>query len=176
MLLFLLFILFLIIILTSDIKITVLNIDINRKEKVKFKTNIGLVAFSKIKLFSININENTVKKVKIKRKIISFKDIKKYLQMLKINIEKLNLKLEIGTENVIATTSLVAAVSTVISVLLAKCVKEHKKGKIYYIVKPIYQEQNQVKIDGTGIISLKVVNIIHMIFKYIEEGRKKKNE
>ena len=182
-----------IIILTGTIKTKIFELDIssNNIKNAKFNIQIGIYLFNKIKIFSLKIDEKKIKKLSNSKFTLKFKNldfkkipknmltpnrIKEYLKILNINLEKINLNIEIDTENVLIVTFLIPVISSVIAIILSSTVKKYKEEKYYYSVKPLYRGKNQIKLYGNCIISLKMVHIMHIIYILFREGRKNKNE
>ena len=120
--LLIIFILILIILLTTiKIKIerlTVSNDMINDYSKIKYDFLISLnfyildkikylkIKITKDKLDKLNILEK-VKKINLEKLKNEYNDIKIDTKLLKINLEELDLKLRLGTENIIATSFII---------------------------------------------------------------------
>lgn len=152
---------------------------------------IQLCFLNKIKIAQIEIDKDKLQKfpiTKIKEKMnnvdikeiqnseLEKQELKKALKGLKIELEKLNLEFNIGTEDVLLTTALVTIVSTAIGIILPHIVRKYKKGKYYYNITPIYTNQNKMKFNFKGIICIKVVHIIYVIYILLKMRRVKKNE
>lgn len=195
MLLVLFFILLFIVItiLTGTIKAKILELDLssNNIQNAKFNIQTGVYLFNLIKIFSFKINEKKVEKFsnskfalkfkkfdfnKIPKNVITPNKIKAYLKILNISLEKLNLSIEIDTENILIATFITPVISSFIAIFLSNTIKKYKGEKYYYSVKPLYQGKNQIKLYGNCIIYLKLVHIIHIIYILFREGRKNKNE
>ena len=143
---------------------------INNDYKVLIKWRI----LSKIPIKKIIITQSKLEKINIKEKmknidldkfknsnIIDKKNIKA-LKNLNIEIEKLNFYIDIGTENAMLTAIIVPTISTLISVIINKNIKDYNDAK--YIVNPIYINQNIINIIFSGIFELKIRNIIYIIY------------
>ena len=87
-----------------------------------------------------------------------FKAIKKF----NLNIKKINLNLEIGTENAALTAIIIPAVSTSIAILLRNKIKDYENQT--FIVNPIYLNENIVNILFSGIFEIKMIHIINIIY------------
>ncbi|MFR5312918.1 MAG: hypothetical protein ACLTGH_00600 [Clostridia bacterium] len=99
------------------------------------------------------------------------KEILKHFSDIQVN--KLNLKIKIGTENVFFTSMIIPIVSSIISIILMKKITNVEKQK--YVVEPIYLNQNILEILISGIFEIKMIHIISIIYilKQKEEGVKK---
>ncbi len=131
------------------------------------------------KLFKMN--EKIEKIEKIERDIIQNKD-KIDVQLLavakeigkSIEIKKLELAMELGTENAFLTSMLVAILSSAIAVGFSRT--NVKEKDVLYEIKPIYTSQNFVKIAISGIFQIKMVHIINIIYVLNKKGGMKNNE
>lgn len=89
-------------------------------------------------------------------------------------INSLNLKINLGTENTILTSFLIPAISTFLSIILAK--KNVKTEKQKFEVSPIYNRGNLLNIAFQGIFEIKMIHIIKVICIKIKKRRVEKNE
>ena len=142
----------------------------NKEYKIIFK----LYILSKIPILKIIITEEKIKKLKLKEKIkemetkiiekkdILNKNIIKSIKKVELTIKKLDLKIDLGTENAILTSILVPAISTVISIFISRKIKDYTRQK--FIVNPIFTNKNLINIEITGIFELKMIHIINSIY------------
>ena len=100
---------------------------------------------------------------KEKKKIIK-SDID-VLKKLNPKLQEIKLELKLGTEDVILTSFLIAIISIIISMLLSKVIEKFDEKKYKYQILPIYNSQNSIKIALEGIIDIKLVNIISILFR-----------
>lgn len=187
--LFLLFLisLFVIIILISNLKISVKKLEasneIENTDILKnFTVSIGIYIFGKIKIFNKDITKQDIEKAKNSKQIEKLKnkfwkketmkekkqDIKMDIDVLKkLNpkLEKIKLDLKLGTEDVVLTSFLIVIVSIIISMVLSKVIKKYDEKKYEYIIIPVYNNKNSIKVILEGIIDIKLVNIISIIFR-----------
>lgn len=177
---FFLFILIIFIILilaihTSKIGIDVENLIINTEANEKLnkdgKIYVYLLLFNKIKLFRKNVRNIPMKDVKFEAsdfdiKILKNKDIKiNYLELIQninIDIRKIDLDLQIGTENAGITAILVGILSGILGIII-------KKPK--YQILPIYANKNLLKINLNGIFT---IYLMHYIYKFIKDNIKER--
>lgn len=186
---FLLFLisLFVIIILISNLKISVKKLEasneIENTDILKsFTVSIGIYIFGKIKIFNKDITKQDLEKAKNSKQIEKLKnkfwkketmkekkqDIKMDIDVLKkLNpkLEKIKLDLKLGTEDVVLTSFLIVIVSIIISMVLSKVIKKYDEKKYEYIIIPVYNNKNSIKVILEGIIDIKLVNIISIIFR-----------
>ena len=89
------------------------------------------------------------------------KSNKEKLYLLKkINLQKLDLNLEIGTVDLMVTTLIIPFLSSFLSCLLIKVGNRNCK----YRIMPIYVEDFMYKIDLNCIFSLKMIHIINIMW------------
>ena len=174
------FVLILIIVLLvfSRIRIEVINFKFSSQTKrhinKDYKVIIKLCILKKIPTLKVNITKTKLEKMKIKEKIknIDFKIIQnknkfdknaiKAIKKSNININKINLNLEIGTENATLTSVIVPAISTILAILLSRKI-ENPKNQLF-IIQPVYINQNLINIVFSGIFEMKMIHIINIIY------------
>ena len=167
-----------ILIISLTIKIEIINFKFTSQTKrhinKNYKIVIKLLAFGKIPISNLNITKTKLEKLKLKEKIkdIDFKLIqdknkldKRVLQAIKeinMDIDFINLKIELGTENASLTSIIVPAISTFLAILLRKKVQE--LDNLIFNVNPIYINQNLINIEFSGIFEIKMIHIISIIY------------
>ena len=186
---------FLILIITVKVEVKIRNIKYN-SEKVKgerlannYQIIIKILTLEKIPIFRLKINKSKIEKINakthLKQKIkeeIQKQDIAKAIEMekkydlkklisevyknIKLETENINLKIDIGTENVVLTSFIIPIISTI----LAFTVKRN------FEVQPIYQNKNIIKFELNGIFSVKMIHIIDTICILKKKRRVYKNE
>lgn len=174
------FVLILIIVLLvfSRMRIEVINFKFSSQTKrhinKDYKVIIKLCILKKIPILKVNITKTKLEKMKIKEKIknIDFKIIQnknkfdknaiKAIKKSNININKINLNLEIGTENATLTSVIVPAISTILAILLSRKI-ENPKNQLF-IIQPVYINQNLINIVFSGIFEMKMIHIINIIY------------
>ena len=172
-----------IIIHTSRVGIEVQNLIIDteqpqgKKINEESKINVYILIFGKIKIFKNNVKNMKRPDFKIKNKnidikILQDKDLKiNYKSLLKnidLDIEKIDLNAQIGTEDAVLTAILVGIISSILGILI-------KKPK--YQVIPIYTNKNFIKIRLDGIFSIYLMQYIDKIIfeKVWHLGQKRKS-
>ena len=142
---------------------------INRQSKIY----IYLLIFQKIKLFKKNVKELKLNNVKFQNKDIDVKFLKNkdfkinYKKLIQnIEIKKIDLYIEIGTEDAALTAILVGIISGIFGVIL-------RKPKYQAI--PIYSNKNLLKIKLDGIFT---INLRHYIYNKVFKRKRRddKNE
>lgn len=190
------------IILLSNIRINISKLDIendNRQSQIikDYTIHFVLYLFNKIRLINLGISKkemqnwsktkrNKIEKIKQKMKKIELEEIRKgkidknqlkeLVKKLKIKVEYFNLTTEIGTEDVLITTAVVAMLSAAIGIGLARVIKKYDSKKYFYEIKPIYQNKNMINLTLKCIICIKMVHIIHIIYFLYKIRRVEKNE
>lgn len=150
------------------IKIKIDNKKIRKLENSKiFKSKI----FSKINSF--NSVENTI--LENRKEIFKKKNLE-YIRDLQITIKKLDLYLKISTGFPDLTVYVVAIIASIISIILAKTIKNYSKDKYKYIVLPMYGLKPAIKISLNCIINVKMVHIINIIYMLIKKRSVKNDE
>lgn len=107
--------------------------------------------------------------------------IKGLIKNTRIEIEKFNANIAVGTEDYIFTSYLVAIISTIISNILPHVIKEDKTKKrnlsniVHYRIVPIYRERNEYNIYLTIIASTKIMHLLNILFKLMRVNKKEMN-
>ena len=175
-----------IIIAKAKISIEVKNLKIKANKKMyisdNYKIIFKIIILNKIPILKFNLNNEKLVLERNKRinkkglKEESFLKNKIKKEILKhfsdIQVNKLNLKIKIGTENAFFTSMIIPIVSSIISIILMKKITNVEKQK--YVVEPIYLNQNILEILISGIFEIKMIHIISIIYilKQKEEGVK----
>ena len=170
----------------SKIRIEILDFQFDSQTKQHIKENynfvIKLYILNFIPILKLEINKRKLVRIKIKEKVEKI-DIKKLqdnsdlnknilpaIKKINVNIKKLNLYITIGTENACLTSIVVPTISTILTFLLHKKIKNLEEQ--YFIVEPVYINQNLVNIDVSGIFEIKMNHIINII-KNLSKKEKK---
>ena len=153
----------------------------NENKNADKKIKISLYLMNKIKWMSFSFSINKIKKSIRKIKGKKIKSIIKNTNMdifenLDVKISELDLKIKIGTDNVILTSFVVYAISSIISFILPKFIKKDNQDKQKYKVSPIYENKNLYDINVNCIIEVKIVHIIDIIYILLKERRKESND
>lgn len=173
-------ILTLIFISTLRIKLENMNISNIKKNKSAYSINISFYLLNKIKWLAFNISENKIKKItkKIQFKNIDMIKLEKYLQpsdikeLAKINpkISYLKLEFNLGLDDVVVTSYIVAIISTMLSIILPYVTKEKERKNLYYKILPIYNNKNQYHINLDVIFEVKLINVFKVVYKFYKTG------
>ncbi len=184
-----LFIVLILIILfiTSKIRVEVIDFKFISKMPKKKKTNYKLVVklciLNKIPIVKIPLTKEKIITLKNKGmfKNIGIKEIErdlnpenlpKIIKENKVDIKKIKINIEFGTENASLTAILVPIISTLISFIIRLKIKEYKNQS--FNIKPLFLNQNLVNIEFSSIFEIKMIHIINII--YILNKNKKKGE
>ena len=171
---------------------------INKKRKLESVIKIKLLIFGKVPIFSIKINKERWKKIekikrvqKVKVKVEqnveklennliqninngdknAFTNIIETAQKFNLKIKKLNMKINIGLDGVIATTIIIPIISTIVAFILRKTGINSQTTK--YEIKPIYNmnnSRNEINIFLNCIFEVKVIHIINIMY-FLKKGR-----
>jgi len=132
----------------------------------------------KVKIYKKNINKIKIKDLgeKLDLKLINKNDkfnikFRDLMEDLKMEIQKLDLKIEIGTENAMITALSVAGISTFLSIILKEQIKDKEKQR--FIVIPKYIDELVLKINVTGIFQ---IDLLHYIYSIVLRKKVNKNE
>lgn len=171
----------------SSIRIEIDTIKIDNKKGLRindFKIKVCIVLFNKIKWIKLRLDKEKIdknKKTNIKKLLIKKLNLKivedlknsniierkgivsNAIKVSKTQLERLCLKAEIGIDNVILLSYIVAILDILIGINLARQVKHFKRENYKYVIKPLQTEKIYLKISINCIISLKIANIINMI-------------
>ena len=140
----------------------------NKDSKILLKIYI----LKKIKIAEINLKKINLNNEKFKNKIQSQIKQEKFninaINFFKNNnyiLEKMNLKIIVGTEDAAITAIAVGIISSLISIFFHNKIFDINKQK--YEVLPIYENKSILKIEFDGIFTFKIANIIGMA-KYLK--------
>ena len=179
------------ILLLSKIQIEIKNLKIGNKEenrgriKDKYDVKITLYFLKKIPILWFRLNDKKIRKISNSKQLekIDLKAIEKNVKFnketiqiiknIKIKISKLNLRIDIGTEDAILTSYLIAFIASLIGIILPHIVQKNKINNCKYIVNPIYQNRNIYHVNLDSIISIKIVHIIYSMLIFVKKGRDK---
>lgn len=162
------------------------NSNIKKDDENNFNIKISLVLFKKFTWLFINLNKTRMRKIAQKahldkntlkklEKDFKFEDLKN-LKGLRPKIEKLDLLIKLGLEDVVITSYLIVAISILISNILPFLVEPQNYNNCKYKTEPIYLNKNLYKISLNCIIEEKMVHIINILFKFLKKGRSDKYE
>ena len=178
-----------VILLLSEIQIEIKNLKIGNKEekkgriKDKYEVKITLYFLEKIPILWFRLNDKKIRRISkskqlekidlkaIEKNVMFNKETIQIIKNIKIKISKLNLRIDLGTEDVIFTSYLIAFIASLIGLILPHIVQKNKINNCKYIVNPIYQNRNIYHVNLDSIISIKIVHIIYSMLFFIKKGR-----
>lgn len=165
---------------TSRIGIEIQNLEIDTEKPKGEKINeeskiyVYLLIFRKIKLFKKDVKNMKMPKMEVQNKDIDIKILKnKYLkinyiellQNIDVDIKKIDLYSQIGTQDAALTAIFVGTISSILGVIL-------RKPK--YQIVPIYSNKNLLKIKLNCIISVYLMQYIYKLI-FARAREKKRN-
>ncbi len=175
-----LFVFFIVIflLLLSKIRIEINNLrfssikpkQINRNYKIVIK----LCLFNKMPIIKISLTKIKLEKLNINKKIKNInlkvledknrfeKNFWKAIKKIEITIKKIDLDVELGTENASFTSLLIPVFSTILAMIFRKKISNHEKQK--FKITPIYRDKNIINIAISGIFEIKMIHIINIIY------------
>ncbi|MGN1297591.1 MAG: hypothetical protein ACI4VH_04100 [Clostridia bacterium] len=102
------------------------------------------------------------------------KNFIKAMKKVNLMIKKINLNIELGTENAGFTAIIIPLLSTLISIIFRKKVENYNRQ--FFRIRPIYINQNLINIIVSGIFEIKMIHIINIIYVLSKKEGVKKNE
>lgn len=188
-------------ILISKLELKINRLDISNIDKHKNNEKLSLqISFliGKFKWFKITINKEKLAwlYVKIKEKEASMdlnkvkKDIEQDFKIIyedvelrklifstKLNLEKFNANIALGSRDFLLTSYLVAVVSIVISNILPHIISPKKDVAriIHYRIVPIYKEEDIYNIHLSLTINTKILHLLNIIIKTYKITKLKKS-
>lgn len=153
-----------------------------------YKIVIKLCVFRKIPILKVTITKLKIDKLilkwkgKIKNVEMKFlsntnqidKNFIKAMKKINLMIKRINLKIELGTENAGFTAIIIPLLSTLISIIFRKKVENYNRQ--FFRISPIYINQNLINIIVSGIFEIKMIHIINIIYILSKKEGVKKNE
>lgn len=151
----------------------------NYKKQIpdNFIVKFRIFILNNLKIIQIKLNKEKIKQIYSKQKLEKI-DAKKLMKKLPkgykekikileiINLKKVNLYLEIGTEDVMITTMFIPILATTLSIIFSKT---SNPQNCYYKLQPIYIDKNIYKINLNCIISIKVIHIINIMWRILRK-------
>lgn len=167
------FAILILLIFTSKIKINVISLNkLSRSSKINFNVNVGLYLLGIMKISGITFKNDGMhflsfvfsypKIGKVKLKSIEQMSLVETLKILDLKIEKFNLNLRLGCEDMMITVFSVFAISTILSIMSAKNCKNINLKNYYYKITPIYNT-NTVTFKLSSQLSVSLKNIFKLI-------------
>lgn len=178
-----------IMIIFSTIKIEIKDVDFilpkkERGQKGKdYKISIKFYFLNFLRILKISITNEKIKKRKLDELMKKFDGMKatnifeiNFLDVIKklnIKLEKIDLKIYLGTEDAGVTAILIGIISSLLGVALRSKTDDLEKAKFKAV--PLYQNKNYLEIYLEGIFKTKMIHIIYIIYVLIKKRRVDKN-
>ena len=146
-------------------------------EHTDFILKLKFCILKKIPIFKLKISDERIAKF-LRKQIRKNKlkkeerEIKKYVKEDKkqiendipdINLEKLKLSMNIGSDNASFTALSVATITIIISILLPFLVDKIEEKNYNYEINPIYSDRSIFNINASLILSMPTLDIIKLI-------------
>ena len=184
------------ILLTSTIRIKIKNLKLSTEKyngrflDDDYKITISIGTLKKIRLLHLEITKEKLEKFKIKDKIktsirkLDFEKLKtssktndaKTFKKIKKNIpyiHYINLVANIGIEDAVLTSYIVAIIASILGVLLKNTIANSNGNR--YIINPVYRNKNLLNLELNCIFETKLIHIIYIIYILYKKGRVNKN-
>lgn len=195
--LFVLFIIIIIfpsfIILFGKLVIEINNLKVTSKSQKhlndNYKINIKLNLFGKFTIFKKSFNKQKIDNLKVKNRLknkmknINFNKILKKekinLKLIKVfikdilEIANIKLNIELGIDDAGKTAVLVGILSSIIPIIFRMKIKNIKDQ--YFKINPIYNNENIINMEISGIFGFKLIHIINIIYILSKEKGEDKN-
>ena len=170
----------------GKLKVNIERLDFEMNGKIKSKNdyeiNVGVYLFGILRILGFTIEEDGVKvlgkkilyknlkKGKTYRNIIN-RDISNFdkklitgnIKKLDIKFDKVNLNLKLGSDSTLITSFLTFIVSTFVSFIIQKSVTKYNPNKHKFIITPMYENRNVIRIFLELVISLKIKNVVKVL-------------
>lgn len=165
------------ILLLSTIKVKIENLQVGKQmEEKRYRVIIELYFINRLKILKIKFNSSRLRKLYSNKKLqeIDLKKIEKALPLnkitlkilSKIKIEKLNLQVALSTGDAVLTSYAVGTIAGTVGAILPHFVIDNNPKKYFYKIQPVYLDENIFNMYLDSIISIKVVHIIYIIYKF----------
>ncbi len=180
-------------IVTTKVKVDIVNIKFisNLKEHINkdYKIKIAICIFQKIPVLIMNIDNKKIVnnrrinkivkdnngKIEINERYLNT-EIFEIIKSLKIELNEMDLKILIGTENAGMTAFIIPIVSTFLAMFLSKKISRYNNKQIFSVT-PVYINENLINIEFSGIFQIQMIHIINTICIFNKKKRKgDKNE
>ena len=170
----------------STLKVEITNLKFNSILNKKINEDYILVfticILNKIPILKKKVTKQKSFKIKVKEKIeietlhvfmrsIEInKELLDIIKKIKMKVEKIDFKLELGTQDSASTSFLVAVISGVVGNIFG--IKLKKTKNKHFIINPIYINQNLINIEFSGIFKFKLYHIINTIYLLKKKEKK----
>ena len=171
----------------STVKIEIKNLKVSfpkingKNTNEHYEISINLYLFDRIKILKSSITRSKIKKRGLNQKIKKLQkiliknrgnfnfNIFNSIKILNFDIEKLKLKINLGTEDAAITAISTGAIAGVIGIGLKDKIKDI--NNIKFKVDPVYLDKNFLEVYLDGIFTIKKIHIIHIIIYMLKEKK-----
>lgn len=179
----------LILFITSKIRVEVehfrFSSNMPKKQKTNYRLILKLCILNKIPLLRISLTKDKIVNLKNKgifrnvgvkqiEKDLNPENLPRIIKENRIDLKKIKLKIEFGTENASLTAILVPIISTLISFVIRLKIKDYRNQT--FNIKPLFINKNLVNIEFSGIFEMKMIHIINIIYILNKKKGEDKNE
>lgn len=170
----------------GKLKVNIKRLDFEMNGKVKSKNdyeiNVGIYLFGVLRIAGFSIEEDgfrilgkkilyrNIKNGKAYRNIVN-RDVSTFnkevitgnIKKLNVKFDKVNLNLKLGSDSTLITSFLTFIVSTFVSFVIQKSVTKYNPNKHKFIITPMYENRNVIRIFLELVVSLKIRNILKVL-------------
>lgn len=172
---------FILVIIIVLITTTELRLFISIKD-MSFKSYLKIYVLKSILIAKIDLTKKRKKYIKNKRIQKQFKNLSKnktkfikeiylILKDIKLNLKKLDLKIDISTTDCILTSYVVFILSNIIAFFIKFINVKINSKNFKYVINPLYVNQKILNIKLDCIITTNLVHIISILYKNLKKWR-----
>lgn len=172
---------FILVIIIVLIATTELRLCISIKD-MSFKSYLKIYVLKSILIAKIDLTKKRKKYIKNKRIQKQFKNLSKnktkfikeiylILKDIKLNLKKLDLKIDISTTDCILTSYVVFILSNIIAFFIKFTNVKINSKNFKYVINPLYVNQKILNIKLDCIITTNLVHIISILYKNLKKWR-----
>lgn len=172
---------FILVIIIVLITTTELRLFISIKD-MSFKSYLKIYVLKSILIAKIDLTKKRKKYIKNKRIQKQFKNLSKnktkfikeiylILKDIKLNLKKLDLKIDISTTDCILTSYVVFILSNIIAFFIKFTNVKINSKNFKYVINPLYVNQKILNIKLDCIITTNLVHIISILYKNLKKWR-----
>ena len=159
---------FILVIIIVLIAITELRLCVSIKD-MSFKSYLKIYVLKSILIAKIDLTKKRKKYIKNKTNLI--KEIYFVLKDVKLNLKKLDFKIDISTTDCILTSYTVFILSNIIAFFIKFTNVKINLKNFKYMINPLYVNQKILNIKLDCIITTNLVHIISILYKNLKKWR-----
>ena len=159
---------FILVIIIVLIATTELRLCVSIKD-MSFKSYLKIYVLKSILIAKIDLTKKRKKYIKNKTKFI--KEIYFVLKYVKLNLKKLDFKIDISTTDCILTSYTVFILSNIIAFFIKFTNVKINLKNFKYMINPLYVNQKILNIKLDCIITTNLVHIISILYKNLKKWR-----